>query len=86
MKQNLRNFVFTVVESELDYQESLDASRTDGREHTVGEYVTMLQYYQNELVEAWTMNPGDNAALESMRKIAGIAFACMEKHGANHRK
>lgn len=81
-----RKEVYRAIDSERDYQEDLSAKRTDGRKHTVGEFLTMLRHYANEADAAWTMNPGDAAALEQIRKIAGIAVNCMEKWGAPKRK
>ena len=77
-----RDEVYAAIDTERDYQEALPSTRTDGRDHTVGDYVTMLQHYQRELVKAWTLNAGDAPSLEVMRKIAGIAVHCMEDHGA----
>ena len=77
--------VYSAIDSERAYQDKLTPDRTDGSFHTVGDFVTMLQYYQNELVQEWTMHGGDDNALEVMRKIGGIAVHCMEKHGAPHR-
>jgi len=88
-----RERVYLAIDSERSYQDKLKEDRTsnptDGTrsiDHTVGDFVTMMQYYQNELVGAWTENPGDENALHVMRKIAGIAVNCMEQHGAPLRK
>lgn len=81
-----RKTVYKIIDTEREYQENLGADRTDFEERTVGDYVTMLQHYQANLVEAWTMNPGYEEALEVMRKIAGIAVHCMEDWGAVPRK
>jgi len=88
----LRASAYRAIDSERDYQDHLKADRTDfptdGRRsvrHTVGDFVTMMQCYQNELVEAWTRNPGDAPALDTMRKIGAIAVNCMEQHGAPRR-
>jgi len=85
-----RNDVYKLIDGERDYQDELPASRTlkydNGSCHTVGDYVTMLSHYTNKAVEEWTLNPGDDAALNIMRKIAGIAVHCMEDHGAPERK
>lgn len=86
MKTDRRSDVYAAIDSERAYQGKLPSSRTNGFDHTVGEYVTMMQCYQSELVTAWTKNAGDEAALNVMRKIAGIAVHCMEDHGAPHRK
>ena len=77
-----RAAAYDAIDSERDYQDALPPNRTDGRSHSVGDYVTMMQHYQTELVRAWTLNAGDEASLEVMRKIAGIAVHCMEDHGA----
>lgn len=88
-----RERVYLAIDSERSYQDYLKKDRTsnptDGTrsiDHTVGDFVTMLQHYQNELTAAWTQNPGDMSALHTIRKIAGIAVNCMEQHGAPLRK
>lgn len=87
-----RQYVYLAIDSERDYQDFLKKDRTsnptDGTrsiDHTVGDFVTMMQQYQNNMVAAWTNNPGDEEALHVMRKIAAIAVNCMEQHGALHR-
>ena len=80
-----RAAAYEAINSERDYQDSLSADRTVGLDHTVGDYVTMMQHYQNQLVKEWTLNAGDEEALVVMRKIAGIAVHCMERHGAPKR-
>lgn len=69
-----RAAIYNAIDSERDYQDALGSDRTDGFPRSVGDYVTMLQYYQNQLVEEWTMNPGNEQALHVMRKIAGIVL------------
>ncbi len=86
LKKIKREEVYEAINTERKYQDKLGANRTAGEEHTVGDYVTMMQHYQNALVEAWTVNAGDDVALDVMRKIAGIAVHCMEDHGAPERK
>ena len=81
-----REDVYKLIDGERDYQNTLAPNRTNGRAKSVGEYVVMLQHYQNELVKAWTLNSGDEAASDVVRKIAGIAVHCMEDHGAPPRK
>lgn len=77
-----RAAAYNAIDSERDYQDALSSDRTDGSQHTVGDYTVMLQHYQQELVKAWTMNAGVDQALHVMRKIAAIAVHCMEDHGA----
>ena len=92
MKRINREHVYAAIDSERDYQDHLKKDRTsnptDGTrsiDHTVGDFVTMMQHYQTQLVKAWTANPGDQEALNVIRKIGGIAVNCMEQHGAPHR-
>lgn len=77
---------YIAINTERYYQNNFSEDRTCGVKHSVGDYTTMLQYYQTKLVEAWTNNPGDTQALEIMRKIAGIAVHCMEDHGSIQRQ
>ena len=78
--------VYAAIDSERDYQDRLGADRTAGQAHPVGSYLTMLRHYLREAEEAWTKTAGDAAALESIRKIAGISVRCMEDHGTTLRK
>lgn len=77
--------VYDAIDSERDYQDNLGAQRTAGVPHSVGAYLTMLRKYMSDADEAWTNTAGDAAALEVIRKIAGIAVHCMEDHGATPR-
>jgi len=77
-----RGQVYVAIDTERDYQDTVWA----GHKHEVAGYITMMTHYHQKLVEAWTVNAGDSAAMEVMRKIAGIAVHCMEVHGAPHRQ
>lgn len=81
-----REEVYRLLDGEREYQDSLGTDRTDGVNRTVGDYITMLQHYQMELVRQWTLNPGCEQALDVIRKIGGISVHCMEDHGAPPRK
>jgi len=78
--------VYAAIDGERDYQDGLGADRTDGHRRTVGDYLTMFQYYLDQAIAAWTTNPGDEQALDVIRKLAGIAVHCMEDHGAPKRE
>jgi hypothetical protein len=78
---NDRDQVYAAINQERDYQDKLPATRTDGKQRSVGDYCTMMTYYAGQLVAAWTENPGDTQAMAVMRKIAGIAVRAMEEHG-----
>lgn len=77
-----RNLVYAVIDGERDYQDRLPSSRTDGKDRTVGDYLTMFRAYLTQAENAWTYNSGDIQALHAIRKLAAIAVQCMEAHGA----
>ncbi len=81
-----RKKVYEAIDTEREYQDKLGADRTDGKKHTVGEFLVMMRHYMTKAEEAWTLNPGDAAALDVVRKIAGISVNCMENWGAPKRK
>ena len=73
--------VFRLISEERDYQDSLGSDRTDGHQHSVGEELVLLEVYLRRAFDAWADNPGDQQALDQVRKIAAIAVRCMENHG-----
>lgn len=78
-----RSKVYSVIDSERDYQDALIAGGTYEKAiHTVGEEVLMICHYSDLAKEAWTKNYGDVAALNQVRKIAALCVRCMENHGA----
>ena len=81
-----RKQVYKRLDGERFYQDHLPKDRTSGLKHTVGDYLVMLNYYMDKANEAWTMNAGDEDALDVGRKIGGIAVHCMEDHGAPERE
>jgi hypothetical protein len=80
-----RQQVYAAIDTERDYQDSLPPNRTDGRQHTVGDYILMMEEYVALARVSWVNQSGDYAALDVIRKVAGIAVRCMEEHGAINR-
>ncbi len=83
-KPATRAEVYAAIDSERAYQNALGADRREPREinHSVGDYLTMLQVYLHKALVAWTDNPGTDEAMKAIRKVAGIAVRAMEEHGA----
>ena len=81
-----RQKVYEAIDAERDYQDRLGPDRSDGASRSVGDYCVMISAYTQKLLSAWTDNPGNEQALDVMRKIAGIAVHCMEDHGIVQRK
>ena len=78
--------VYEAIDSERDYQDNLRGQRTAGKAHRVGDYLLMLNEYVARAQTAWVDVAGDRAALDVVRKIAGICVRCMENHGCSPRK
>lgn len=83
-----RESVYEIVESELDYQTEMGARNQWGEgegahSHSVGDFVLMLTEYTARARSAWHAHQGGNeSAMDVVRKVAGIAFAAMLRHGA----
>jgi hypothetical protein len=60
------------------------------RTHTLGEFILMLNQYSSQAMQKWTHHSdvvdGHPESLHEVRKIAALAFRCMEQHGAPTRK
>ena len=75
-----RSQVYKLIDSERDYQDNKWPDIINLPVKGVSEFVVMLNHYITVLNAEWTTNAGDTAALEVIRKIAGITVNCMEKH------
>lgn len=90
--------VYTVIDGELAYQEEMARQNGwgqgtgDASNHEVGVFLSLLESYTRKALDAHADATGyrgptnDEAALHVVRKIAGLAVACMVKHGAPQRK
>ena len=69
------------INAELKYQSHLsNIGRADTYDRGVeGQLVTLAVYVQEAQV-AWVKNKGDDAALDSLRKVAAIAIRALEQH------
>lgn len=80
--------VYAAIDSERAYQNALGPERRDARENrfTVGEWLVMMKTYVDKALVAWTDNPGTDAAVNAIRKVAAIGVGAMEEHGAPRRE
>ena len=82
-----RQEVYAVIDGERDYQRKWeDPALTDsGGRHSETEFLVYIQDYVNEALHEATRKPDPEAfkfCLNSLRKIAALAVAAMEQHGA----
>lgn len=71
-----RRMVYAAIQQERVYQEDTwpGARTLDGEALLFGRYLHAADV-------AWSDNPGDEMALDVIRKLAGIAVRCLENHG-----
>jgi hypothetical protein len=74
-----RSEVYSAIDSEREYQDKLWG---EGGAHEIDSFATYIRRYSAILDEVATLPSGDQAKLSVVRKIAGLAVACMEQHGA----
>jgi hypothetical protein len=79
-----RSVIYKIIDGERDYQRSLlgPGGVRSCETQEVGSYLLLLQDYVDKAQVAWVAHHGDVAALDVIRKVAGIAVRCMEEHGA----
>ncbi len=79
--------VIDAINEELAYQSTLPGSgRADALPHGVAGQLVTLSVYTQEALTAWTKNAGDEAALNSLRKVAAIAIRALVEHGCPRRQ
>lgn len=88
-----RDKAYALIDGERAYQDAQakgDATHNPRWEHgskpTVEGEILTLEDYMMDMRRAWTRNKGSEAAMDVMRKIAGIATRAIENHGAPPRK
>lgn len=75
--------VFTAIESERDYQDDKWGLEDT---HSLEEWVLYMEDYLSKARSALVDAEDDVEALENIRKVAGLAVAAMQDHGAPQRE
>jgi hypothetical protein len=86
-----REAAYAAIDSERDYQDklwgdSLSGGRPGDGERTVDEFALYIVGYTNDLLQKASHTLDTEAKLDIIRKVGGLAVACMEQHGAPHRR
>jgi hypothetical protein len=82
-----RKEVYALIDGERDYQDSrwnAATTITEGQ-HTTGEFLVFMKDYLDEAFKQLSRQGEPKAsqdALGTIRKVAGLAVACMEQNGA----
>lgn len=87
---NKRTEVYEAIDGERNYQDTRwnpDTTQSGGL-HSVTEFLVYMQDYTAEALHYVSRNGDPKAsefALHNVRKVAALAVACMEQHGAPRR-
>lgn len=79
-----RKEVYDAIDVEREYQDKMHHHG-----HSVLEFAVFMRTYLEELFSKATHGSdpmAKNRALETIRKVVALGVACMEQHGAPHRK
>lgn len=76
-----RKDVYVVIDGERNYQDQKWGT-IDQRPKQVGSWLTLMRAILTKAEMEWAHSNGDHFALEEIRKLAAVAIACMEQHGA----
>jgi len=78
-----RKEVYVAIDSERDYQDNKWRNAYDDSEWSAGDWLIFIERYLNKAKD--TLGDED-ATLDNIRKIAGLAVAAMEYKGAPMRE
>lgn len=73
------------LESELAYQRATGGEWAHKNRPSVSDELVLARVYLDRAFEAKASKRGDDAALDVMRKVAGILVRCFEYHGVQAR-
>jgi hypothetical protein len=73
-----RSRVYELIDGERAHQDR----RWPGHAHSVTEYLVYIRDYVEDALHRVTHESGENGIKPNVRKIAALAVACMEEHGA----
>jgi hypothetical protein len=77
-----RKQVYENLDTERDYQESLNSGWVHKGKPSVGLEILLAEEYLQLARKAWCTKYGDpNGGLDELRKVAGILVRCFENHG-----
>ena len=69
--------IIAAITRERNYQDA----KWGPPQHTVGEWLLIVQAELDEAKLAWVKGQGDTGALEELLQVVSVGVACMEQHG-----
>lgn len=81
-----RDKVYEAVNSERNYQDSLNQGWLHNGKPTVEAEILMMEEYLKRARTKWTTTYGDSkAGLDELRSVVAMGIRCFENHGVNER-
>ena len=82
--------VYAAIDGEREYQDLMGEANGWGEgagasNHSVGDFIVLMDEYLARAKKAYADSTGNMPSLDVIRKVAGIAVNCLEKHGAPER-
>lgn len=87
----LREDVYKALDTERDYQDgkwghSLSDDRPGDGFRSIDEFALYIEGYTKDLVQQCSHYANPEDKLDIVRKVGALCVACMEHHGAPHRR
>ena len=81
-----RSQVYDILNGERNYQNYVVHTNNYAKVQPVSGELLLMEQYLQEARQQWVNNKGDEACLNFMRKVAGVAVRCFENHGCPPRE
>jgi len=81
-----RSQVYDLLDGERSYQNRFVQNNDYDKVQPVSGELLLMEQYLSKARENWVNNKGDEACLDFMRKVAGIAVRSFENHGCPPRE
>jgi hypothetical protein len=76
-KPDAKQDIFAAINDERAYQDN----KWGVKQHTVGDFLLIMEAELNEAKQAWIKGTNDNEALKEILQVISVGVACLEQHG-----
>ena len=80
-----REKTYKAINGERDFQDGFKANWAHNNHPSVGEELLLAQHYLAEAQSLWVLKKGDDAAMNSVRKVLGVLVRAADNHGLPER-
>jgi hypothetical protein len=79
-----RKEVYRAIDTERDFQDRKWGTIQE-HPHEVGGWITLMRKLLNDAEVEWSTRASDYQAMQEIRKVIAVGFACCEQHGVETR-